>query len=319
MRLIETADLHVFLTVVEAGGVTRAAERLHRVQSNVTARIRRLEEDLGAVLFARAGRGLQLTPAGRRLVPYAERLLALAGEARDALQETQARGVLRLGAMESTAASRLPEPLSRFHAACPAVTVELSTGDPRALTAAVLAGTLDAALVAEPVADPRLAVRPVFAEEIVVVARAGHPRIASPRDVAPRTMLAFHPGCPHRKRMEDWFDRAGVPVERVVELSSYHAMLGCAVAGMGAAFLPRSVLDTYTERARLSVHPLKPPFRDVRTLLIRRRDAPQGKVAAFEAVLLGEEAAGKTAGEGARGERRPERARPRAGRRPREA
>ncbi len=100
-------------------------------------------------------------------------------------------------------------------------------------------------------------------------------------------MLAFHPGCPHRKRMEDWFAAEGVTIERVVELASYHAMLGCAVAGMGAAFLPRSVLDTYTERARLSVFPLAPPFRDVRTLLSWRKDAPQAKVSALEAVLVG--------------------------------
>src|SRR5688500_17273425 len=97
MRYLETSDLNVFLTVVRAGGVTRAAERLHRVQSNVTTRIRKLEDDLGVALFLREGKRLQLTPEGKRLVPYAERLLALAEEARDALHEARPRGVLRLG------------------------------------------------------------------------------------------------------------------------------------------------------------------------------------------------------------------------------
>ncbi len=286
MRYLETVDLHVFLTVVQAGGVTRAAERLHRVQSNVTTRIKKLEEDLGVALFLREGKRLQLTPAGRVLVGYAERMMALAEEARDALHDARPRGVLRLGAMESTAAARLPAPLSAFHMAHPEVAVELRTGDPRALAADVLAGDLDAALVAEPVTDPRLAARSIYDEELVIVAGPQHPRIGSPRDVTGRAMLAFHPGCPHRKRMEDWFAAAGVPIERVVELASYHAMLGCAVAGMGAALLPRSVLDTYTERGRLTVHPLPPPFHRARTLLISRRDAPQAKIAALQEVLL---------------------------------
>jgi DNA-binding transcriptional LysR family regulator len=288
MRYVETSDLHVFLTVVQAGGVTRAAERLHRVQSNVTTRIRKLEEELGVDLFLREGKRLQLTPAGRVLVGYAERMLALADEARDALHEARPRGMLRLGSMESTAAARLPGPLSEFHASYPEVSVELCTGDPRTLVAEVLAGGLDAALVAEPVTDPRLATRAIFEEELVIVAGARHPPITSPRDVKGGTMLAFHPGCPHRKRMEDWFAAHGAAIERLVELNSYHAMLGCTVAGMGAALLPRSVLDTYTEQARLSIHALPPEIRKVSTLLIWRRDAPQAKIAALEEVLRGE-------------------------------
>src|SRR5512132_932908 len=99
---MELSDLHVFATVVRAGGVTRAAERLHRVQSNVTTRVRKLEEDLGVELFVRDGRRLKLSPAGNVLLGYADRLLALATEAREALHEADPRGVLRLGSMEST-------------------------------------------------------------------------------------------------------------------------------------------------------------------------------------------------------------------------
>jgi DNA-binding transcriptional LysR family regulator len=77
-----------------------------------------------------------------------------------------------------------------------------------------------------------------------------------------------------------------VAPERIVELASYHAILGCAVAGMGVALMPRSVLDTYTERSRLSVHALNGRFRAARTLLIWRKEAPQAKVAAFADILI---------------------------------
>lgn len=282
---MELLDLRVFKAVVEAGGVTRAAERLNRVQSNVTARVQALERDLGAELFFREGRRLRLSPAGRVLLDYADRILDLSERARDAVREGGPRGRLRIGAMESTAAVRLPAPLAELHERYPEVALELDTGPPRDLVARVIEGGLDAALVAEPVSDDRLDTLAVFEEELVVVAGARHPPIASPRDARPRTALAFHPGCPHRRRLEDWFARDGVPIERVVEVASYHAILGCAVAGMGVALMPRSVLDAYAERARLSVHPLGGEFRVARTLLVWRRGAPQPKVALLADLL----------------------------------
>jgi DNA-binding transcriptional LysR family regulator len=101
---MDLSDLRIFTTVVREGGITRAAERLNRVQSNVTTRIRQLEEDLDVSLFIREGKRLHLAPAGQALLGYAERLLALADEARAALKDPRPRGVFRLGAMESTAA-----------------------------------------------------------------------------------------------------------------------------------------------------------------------------------------------------------------------
>ncbi len=149
---MDLAELRIFKAVVEEGGITRAAERLHRVQSNVTTRIKQLEDDLGVQLFLREGKRLHLSPAGRTLLPYAERLLDLAEDARASVLDAAPRGVFRLGAMESTAAVRLPGPLADYHGRYPEVTIELRTGNPGQLAALILAGDLDAALVAEPTA-----------------------------------------------------------------------------------------------------------------------------------------------------------------------
>jgi DNA-binding transcriptional LysR family regulator len=150
----------------------------------------------------------------------------------------------------------------------------------------VIAGELDAALVAEPAVDARLATLVAFEEELVVVAVADHPPMTSAKDAARKTMLAFHHGCPHRKRLENWFENSGVVPDRVVELGSYHAILGCVIAGMGVALMPRCVLDTYTERTKLSIHELSAKLRKSRTLLIWRKDDPQSNVAAFAEILL---------------------------------
>jgi len=278
---MELSDLAVFRTAARSGGMTRAAQQLHRVQSNVTMRIKKLEERLGVSLFVREGRGIRLSPHGAVLLEYADRLLALADEAREALRESTPRGTLRLGAMESTAAVRLPAVFVRLHARHPELSIELRTGHPQELVSRILAGDLDAALIAEPVSDARLTRRTAFVEELVIVAQAGHPPIRSPKDLSKRVLLAFHPGCPHRQRLEQWFARARVMPERTVEVSSYSAILGCAAAGMGVAIMPRSVLDAYAQRSRLSVHALAVRHRSVKTLLVWRKDAPQSRINAL--------------------------------------
>jgi DNA-binding transcriptional LysR family regulator len=281
---MDLSDLRIFAAVVRAGGVTRAAERLHRVQSNVTTRIRQLEEDLGVTLFVRHGKRLHVAPAGRLLLDYADRLLALADEARDAVRDARPRGLFRLGAMESTAAVRLPAPLATFHRRYPDVNLELHTGNPSQLATAILAGELDAAFVAEPVAEELFEKVPAFMEELVMVAPTEHPPI-SRNAKTPRTMVAFEIGCPHRKRLEDWYAARGEMPERTIELGSYHAMLGCVAAGMGVALLPRSVLSTFPQRKQLSIHPMSSRDRWIATVLIWRKGAGSPKLEALKQML----------------------------------
>lgn len=265
--------------------MTRAAEKLHRVQSNVTTRVRQLEEDLGVKLFIREGKRLHLSPAGQTLMGYADRLLDLAQDAREAVQDSKPQGTLRLGSMESTAAVRLPAPLSVYHERYPEVTLELRTGNPQQLARAVLEGELDAALVAEPIADAPFDKFLVYREELVLIAAADQPPIESASGDAPRTLLAFENGCPHRKRLEDWYSSQGELPERVIELGSYHAMIGCTVAGMGVSLLPKSVLDGFPEKKRLSAHKLPPGQDYAETVLIWRKGAQSPKIDAIIEVL----------------------------------
>jgi DNA-binding transcriptional LysR family regulator len=282
---MDLADLRVFQAVAHTGGITRAAAMLHRVPSNVTTRIQKLEADLNVELFMREGKRFQLSPQGMVLLDYATRLLALAEEARGAMHEDIPRGVLNLGAMESTAAIRLPSLLAQMHERYPDLSVELRTGAPRPLTARVLAGELDAALVAEPVSDVRLESTLAYVEELVIIGPKDHPPIRSARDLRTGTLLAFEPDCPHRQRLEAWCLRGDMAPWRIIEVGSYHAILGCCVAGMGVALIPAAVLDTYTEQVRLSVHKLKGDFRTVRIFLIWRKDALQPKVNALADLL----------------------------------
>ncbi len=282
---MDLAVLNIFRTVVREGGVTRAAAKLHRVQSNVTTRVRQLEEELGVKLFVREGRRMQVSPAGTILLDYADRLLALADEARAAVRDRTPRGVLRLGAMESTAAIRLPAPLSAFHQAYGEVSIELKTGNPQQLAEMLLAGALDAALIAEPVPDAPFEKLPVYEEELVLVAALDHPAITDAGEGAPRTLLAFEVGCPHRKRLEDWYASFGEMPDRIIEMGSYHAMLGCVVAGMGISLLPRAVLEAFPARDKLSVHDLPIGQDKSETVLIWRKGNQSPNISALVEVL----------------------------------
>jgi DNA-binding transcriptional LysR family regulator len=281
---MDLSDLRIFLAVVREGGVTRAAERLNRVQSNVTTRIRQLEQDLDATLFIREGKRLRLAPAGQSLLGYAERLLALAEEARSSVHDPKPRGLFRLGSMESTAAIKLPKALNDYVRLYPEVTLELRVGNPFTLGSAILAGQLDAALVAEPIADEPFDRTFAFEEEPVVVSAAGWPPPGR-KGQFPKTMVAFEHGCPYRKRLEDWYAKRGAMPERTVELGSYHAMLGCVAAGMGIALIPKSVLTTFPESKRLGVHRLPPGENRAEIVLIWRKGASSPNIQALRDIL----------------------------------
>jgi DNA-binding transcriptional LysR family regulator len=153
-------------------------------------------------------------------------------------RNSRPRRLFRLGAMESTAAIRLAKTLAEFHRRYPEVTLQLRTGNPQQLASAILAGELDAALVAKPIAEGQFEKAPAFIEELVIVAAAGHPPIGKSRSI-PRTIIAFEQGCPYSKRLEEWYAARGAMPERAIELNSYHSMLGCVVARMGIALLPK--------------------------------------------------------------------------------
>lgn len=268
MGNIELDVLRMFQAVVSHGGVARAAQALHRVPSNLTTRIKQLEERLGVALFVRRGRGLALTAEGRVLLSYAERLLRLADEAESAVRSGRPLGTFRLGSLESTAGARLPPILSGYNQAHPAVRLELVTGTTGALIARLLTHDIEAAFVSEPFTAPGLASQAVFEEELVLINRRGLPPIAAAGDLGRTTLIAFANGCSYRKRLEDWLGAANVLPERVLEFASYPAIVACVAAGTGVAVVPRSMLAELHSAAAVQANELPPHLRCNRTHLV---------------------------------------------------
>jgi DNA-binding transcriptional LysR family regulator len=268
MRTIDLDTLEIFRTVVEEGGIVRAAGKLNRVQSNVTTRIKQLEQRLGLPLFRRQGRTLVLSAEGQVLLSYAQRLFRLADEAESELKAGKPMGVLRIGSLESTAGSRLAPVLSKFHRLHPAVVVELVTGTTGALVQRVTNFDLEAAFVSEPFTAPGLASTPVFEEELVLITAKGHPPVTRAAQLAGMTLIAFANGCSYRKRVEDWLGASAVMAARTLEFASYQAMIACVAAGTGFAIVPRSLLTALKAASDVREHELPARLRRNRTHLV---------------------------------------------------
>ena len=267
---MDLTELRIFKAVAEQGGITRAAAALHRVQSNVTTRVKQLEERLGTKLFHRQGRKLVLSAEGKVLLGYADQLLRLSSEAHAALKGHGPHGLFRLGTLESTAATRLPPVLARYHRDYPAVRLELVTGTSGALVDQVLRGEIEAAFVAEPFPPKNLEMQHAFTEELVLITPKDHAKVGRPQDIDQRVVLAFTTGCSYRRRLEAWLGRSSVVAERVMEYGSYHAIAACVAAGSGIAVVPKSVLRAVGVESQVAVHALPASVANAKTMLVWR-------------------------------------------------
>lgn len=282
---MEISALKIFAAVAESHSLAGAAQQLDYSPSNVTARMQQLEAELGVPLFYRKPRGVALTPAGRTLLGYTERVLRLLDEARVAVQEDNVpRGALILGAMETTAAVRLPPILAAYHHAHPHVELKLSTGPSEELLSNVLSYQLDGAFIGGPVAHPEIVQELAFTEELLFI--GSRQRAAS--QGAHETLLVFRRGCSYRARLEQLlYERGSLPF-RVMEFGSLDAILGCVAAGMGVSLLPRSVLSHAHHMQELILHSDRYPPIVMPTMFIHRSDTLRTRaMAAFVDALRG--------------------------------
>ena len=271
---VDLVDLRTFEAVARLGSMSRAAAELHTVQSNVTARIRALEHELGTALFERHARGVLATPAGLRVLPIAARIAKLVAEARSAARDDGTpAGSLRLGSLETTAALRLAPLLTEFAATYPEVRLAVSSGTTAGLLRDVVDARLDGAFVAGPVTHRELVQEPVFEEELVLVSS---PTVASPAqlaDIAELRTVVFQYGCSYRQRLENYLASIGVVSARPLEFGSLDAILSCVAAAVGVTLLPRGVVAEAAVDRRVALHRIPKALGLVQTLFIRRKDA----------------------------------------------
>ncbi|MBV7403211.1 LysR family transcriptional regulator [Enterobacter sp. ENT03] len=288
---MDLTQLEMFNAVARTGSITQAAQQVHRVPSNLTTRIRQLEADLGVDLFIRENQRLRLSPAGHSFLHYSQQILALVDEARSVVAGDEPQGLFSLGALESTAAVRIPVTLAQYNQRYPRIQFDLATGPSGTMIDGVIDGRLSAAFVDGPLMHPGLEGIPVYREEMMLVAPGGHAPVTRAAEVSGMSIYAFRANCSYRRHFESWFQADHATPGKIHEMESYHGMLACVIAGAGLALMPRSMLESMPGHHQVSAWPLAENWRWLTTWLVWRRGAKTRPLEAFIELLSERDAA----------------------------
>jgi DNA-binding transcriptional LysR family regulator len=282
-----------FLEVVRRGNISRAAAGLHVTQPALTARVQALEHEVGAQLFRRSRRGMELTDAGRAFLPYAERAVKSLEDGADLVTELARGGAgeLVLGAAPAVSTYVLPALLVRFIEAHPRVRLVVRTGHSEEILDMTLRSEIHLGLVRE-LQHPLIESRALYDDELLLVAEPTHPfALAGEIGVhrlAEARLILFDRTSSYYDLTHALFREAGVAPRGVMELDNIDAAKQMVGQGLGVALLPHTAVAAELAAGRLAAVPITDtePIRR-RIVAIRRRGlgAPTGAVAAFYAVL----------------------------------
>lgn len=263
---VETRQLELFLAVAEERSFTRAATRLHVVQSAVSASIKALERELGVSLFMRSSRSVSLTAEGAELVPVARRAVAALDEARDMVAGFRGtvRGRVAFGLLAAPDFLEIPQLLRTFRDSHPEVSVLARTSPSGAggLVSGLLDESLDLSLVVLPLpAHPDVEFEPLLGGEYVFAAAADHPLALSeaidPSELDAHGLVTMLRGFSLRGVLDEQLALWGVRAEVRIEVSDVSTMTRCIVAGLGVGLIPRYVVEAIPSLVRLDFGPME--------------------------------------------------------------
>ena len=266
-------DVLVFLNVVRSGSITRAAQRLNMVQSNVTARIKKLEYALGVTLLRRHARGVKLTGGGEAVLPMALRLDAVLNDLGYAFGKGKPakEASLRVGAIETVAAVQLPGLVSGFLQKSPHVDVSVHVGSSATLVGQVKRGELDVAFISRSFALPGLREEQVFADKLLVLAPA---KVKSLGDLlavnrSRLKVLVQRLGCSYTERLLGFLEKKKVRPERIMEMGTLEGVIGFVEAGVGIAAMPESFVRPISKGRQVSMLSLPKETAVLQTYVVR--------------------------------------------------
>jgi DNA-binding transcriptional LysR family regulator len=277
--IVPTRRLEAFLAVVEHGGFTRAAERMGVSQPTVSQLVRALENAVGAPLLVRGHAPLRPTPAGRALIPHAQRLLQVAEEAADAVRfaDQRARRRLAVAAGEALATHVLPPAVAALRRRLPGLETSFVVGDETRVVDALRSGEVDAALMTDRTDARDLIVWDVGPSRLVLVVAAGNRlarrrRPVTPADLATETLVVRDAGTVNRREVDTMLAHAGVRPRHLLVASSLEAVKRCVEADLGVTIVPSIAVQRELADGRLVEAPLEADGLAYRFVLCTRRD-----------------------------------------------
>lgn len=275
---MEVRQLQIFRTLAEELNFTRTAEKVNTVQSNVTAQIKALEEELGIPLFDRLGRRVSLTDAGRNFLPFALQALAAMDHGQRALKTgAEPSGPLRIGTAESLLTYRLPEVLRAFRRHFPHVELIFRPYMNPTLALDLESGKLDMAVHGDDLQpSPSIKAIRLRTERILLLTETSHPlagrSTVKPADLAGENLLLTEAGCSYRRKLDQALALANIRPANVTEFSSVEAIKQCVALGMGVGLLPEIVVARELRQNQLQALRWIGPSLDISTHILWHRD-----------------------------------------------
>jgi len=275
---MEVRQLQIFRTLAEELNFTRTAEKVHTVQSNVTAQIKALEEELGTPLFDRLGRRVTMTEAGRRFQPFAVQALAAMEQGQRAIQAgAEPSGPLRIGAPESVLTYRLPQVLRAFRRRFPHVELIFLPFFNATVGLKLEAGKFDMAIImADATPDGAVQSMRLRTERVFLLCEPEHPFAArptvKPADLAGESLLLTESGCSYRLKFDRVLAMQNIRPGNITEFSSVEAIKQCVAAGMGLALLPAIVVARELRQNQLKALHWAGPSLDIATHILWHKD-----------------------------------------------
>ncbi len=295
---MDTDVLRNFLTLAQSGNMTRAAAALHLTQPALSGQLKRLEDELGATLFHRQGRGLTLTPAGETFRRHAGDALDALTAGRQALGSlgALASGTLAIGGGATSTTCLLPGIIKDFHRRHPGIRFTIREAPSRTIVEAVLGGELDLGFVTLPVpanlAAARLAVEPWLVDELVLLVPRHHPLAAKTKDGRKRRfqwadlhnqpLIAFESGSAVRQLLDRRLAEHAVSPSVVMELRSIATIAGMVEAGIGLGFV-----SSLADGAGLGLRAADKALSRQLALVERKDRTRSAALAAFRTAVLG--------------------------------
>ena len=271
-------DLKIFEAVAESGSFTKAASMTFTVQSNVTARIKSLEEEFDTKLFSRTSRKVELTSEGMILMQYSRQIQHLMEEAKHDIRSGEnIRGNLKIGCIETTMALKVPEILNTFDEKYPDIELEFKSDSRDSILSDVLDYALDAAFVAAPVNAKGLEKICIKEEKLVILASSKGPSLQTLIEKEPLKIVVFDEGCIFRERLESWLSHKGILNYKSTVLNSIEGMINFVEAGLGVSILPEEVVSKYYAGREIKTYGLNKQLGTMNTILVFRKDGPQSR------------------------------------------
>lgn len=265
--------LRYFRIVAKEGSFSQAAQKLNYAQSNLSTKIRQLEQELNTPLFYRHAYGVRLTEKGETLLAYTDQLFRLVSEVENVMKDDgAARGSLHIGTMESAAVTFMPELLAEYHRRCPDVALTVQTGVSAESVRQVLDYNLDGAFVAGSVNHAELASCFVRKETLALYSTAEFDVGTPVAELLSQPLLVLPQGCSYRWMLEKWLHEEQIIPMQTVEFDSLGAILASVSAGLGVTLFPESLAAFYKTKQIVVSHAVPAAFAQAEVSFVWRKD-----------------------------------------------